>query len=82
MRDPSQWQRNSRVGISLTDAFDVLKAALQGNFLKLKHGPDVGVITPSVYGGMSSPALLLAKMALLSLFVVLSTQLDPVTTRP
>jgi hypothetical protein len=82
MRDPAQWQPRFTGWNSLTGAFDTLKVALQGNFLKLKHGPDVGVVTPSVYNGMSSPALLLAKMALLNLFVVLSAQEDPVSTQP
>jgi hypothetical protein len=82
MRDPAQWQPRFAGWNSLMGAFDALKATLQGNFLKLKHGPDVGVVTPGVYDDMSSPALLLAKMALLNLFVVLSAQRDPVSTQP
>lgn len=82
MRDPGQWQPRFAGWNSLSSQFVPLKATLQGNFLKLKHGPDVGVITPAVYDGMSSPALLLAKMALLNLFVVLNTQQDPVSTQP
>lgn len=82
MRDPGQWQPKFAGWNSLSGQFDPLKATLEGNFVKLKHGPDVGVVTPEVYDGMSSPALLLAKMALLNLFAVLSTQQDPVSTQP
>lgn len=80
MRDPGQWKPKFAGWSSLTGAFDSLKATLDGNFLKLKHGPDLGIVTPVVYDGMSSPALSLAKMALLNLFVVLSDQQDPVST--
>jgi hypothetical protein len=82
MRNPGQWQPRFTGWNSLTGQFAALKAALNGKFLKLKHGPDVGIITPSVYDGMSSPALLLAKMALLNLFTVLNTQQDPVSEQP
>src|SRR6476660_2465311 len=68
MRDPAQWQPRFADWNSLNGGFDSLKAALQGNFLRLKHGPDVGVVTPSVYDSMNSPALRLAKMALLNVF--------------
>jgi hypothetical protein len=81
MRDPGRWQPRFTFWNSLTSAFDALKAALQNNFVKLKHSPDVGVVTSAVYDGMNSPTLCLAKMALLNLFVVLSNQKDPVSSR-
>jgi hypothetical protein len=82
LRDPDKWSPEFTVWNSLSAQFDALKSILADKFLKLKHGPDVGVITPAIYDGMSSPALLLAKMALLNLFAVLSTQTDPVSTQP
>jgi hypothetical protein len=81
IRDPERWQPVFAGWNSLSTQFDPLKATLEGNFLKLKHGQDVGVVTPAVFDAMSSPALLLAKMALLNLFVVLNTQKDPVSTK-
>ena len=82
LRDPAQWRPDFGKWNSLSPQFDTLKAVLANRLLKLKHGPDVGVITPAVYDGMSSPALVLAKMALLNLFGVLSAQNDPVSTQP
>jgi len=82
MRDPSQWQPKFTAWNSLATDFDEMKAAIEGKLVRLKHGPDVGVITPAVYDGMNSPALTLAKMALLNLFRVLSDQNDPVSGRP
>ena len=74
LRDPGQWQPRFTGWKSLAGSFAALKSILEGKLLKLKHGPDVGVVTPAVYDGMSSPALLMAKMALLNLFAVLSVQ--------
>jgi hypothetical protein len=82
LRDPARWRPDFEPWTSLPPAFDGLKSILADRLLKLKHGPDVGVITPAVYDGMSSTALVLAKMALLNLFVVLSTQNDPVSSQP
>ncbi len=81
MRDPGQWQPKFTFWNSLTSAFGPLKATLEGKSVKLKHGPDVGVVTSAVYDAMNSPALCLAKMALLNLFVVLNNQKDPVSTQ-
>lgn len=81
IRDPGQWRPEFTDWNALSAQFDPLKATLEGNFLKLKHGPDVGLITPAAFDAMSSPALLLAKMALLNLFGVLSTQQDPVSSQ-
>jgi hypothetical protein len=81
-RDPDKWQPAFTRWNSLPLSFNAPKTVLANQLLKLKHGPDVGVITPAIYDGMSSPALLLAKMAMLNLFVVLSTQKDPVSTQP
>jgi hypothetical protein len=82
LRDPSQWRPDFAKWNALSAQFEPLKVLLDGRLLKLRHGPDVGVITPAVYDAMSSPALLLAKMALLNLFVVLSGQNDPVSGKP
>ena len=82
MRDPNQWKPKFTGWQALAAPFALLKKTLEGNFLKLKHGPDVGVVTAALYDGMGSPALLKAKMALLNLFGVLSTQQDPVSTQP
>jgi hypothetical protein len=82
MRDPGRWLPKFAGWNALSDGFRPLKATLEGNFLKLKHGPDVGVVTPAIYDSMKSPALWLAKVALLNLFSVLSTQQDPVSTQP
>ena len=79
VRDPGQWQPRFTPWNSLTNTFTQLKSVLQGNFLKLKHGMDVGVVTSAVYDAMNSPALQLAKMALLNLFTVLSNQNDPIS---
>jgi hypothetical protein len=81
-RDPSRWRPDFAKWNALPAQFDALKALLADRLLKLKHGPDVGVITPAVYDAMSSPALVLAKMALLNLFVVLTGQNDPVSSKP
>ena len=59
---------------SLPAQFSALKSAIEDQFLTLKHGPDIGVVTPSVYNAMNSPSLLLAKMALLNLYAVLTVQ--------
>jgi len=53
-----------------------------GSYVKLKHGPDVGTVNATVYDALSSPAVLLAKMALLNLFVVTSAAVDPVSSKP
>ena len=83
MRDPGQWQPKFTSWRGLAAQFALLKKSLEGNPVKLKHGPpDVGVVTPAVYDALGSPALLQAKMALLNLFGVLSTQQDPVSTQP
>jgi len=82
LRDPAQWRADFEQWNALPQPFDTLKAILADRLLKLKHGPDVGVITPAVYDGMTSTALVLAKMALLNLFVVLSAQNDPISTQP
>ncbi|MBZ5704193.1 MAG: hypothetical protein LAN63_02480 [Acidobacteriia bacterium] len=82
LRDPAQWRPDFGKWDSLSPQFDTLKGVLANRLLKLKHGPDVGVVTPAVYDGMTSAALLLAKMALLNLFAVLSAQNDPVSTKP
>lgn len=82
MRDPGQWLPTFKPWNLLAATFNPLKAALQGNLLKLKHGPDVGAVTSAVYDSMNSPALSLAKMALLNLFAVLSNQNDPVSGKP
>lgn len=81
-RDPDKWRPDFGLWNALSSQFNPLKSILAGNLLKLKHGPDVGVITPELYDGMSSPPFVLAKMALLNLFVVLSTQQDPVSSQP
>ncbi len=78
LRDPDQWRPDFTPWSSLPAQFTALKSILENKYLKLKHGPDVGVITPSTYDAMGSPSLLLAKMALLNLFAVLSSQADPV----
>lgn len=82
LRNPDKWKPQFTPWNSLPAQFDALKRVLADKFLKLKHGPDVGVITPATYDGMGSPALLLAKMALLNLFTVLSSQKDPVSSKP
>lgn len=82
LRDSDKWMPKFTPWNSLYAQFDTLKSVLADKLLKLKHGPDVGVITPATYDEMNSPALLLAKMALLNLFAVLSVQKDPVSTRP
>jgi len=82
LRDPDRWQPDFAPWNSLSARFTALKSILTNKLLKLKHGPDVGVITPASYDGMNSPALLLAKMALLNLFAVLTTQTDPVSNQP
>jgi hypothetical protein len=79
MRDPGQWQPAFAAWNALSGQFTPMKATLEGNFVKLKHGPDIGVISPDVYDGLNSKALVLAKMALLNLFAVLSAQQDPVS---
>jgi len=81
MRIPEKWSPDFAPWNSLAAPFRPLQTILAGKLLKLKHGPDVGLITAETYDGMNSPALVLAKMALLNLFVVLSTQTDPVTSR-
>ena len=81
-REPSKWAPTFVPWNTLSAPFVALKSILAGKFLKLKHGPDVGVITPAVWDGMTSPPLMLAKMALLNLFGVLTTQQDPVTSQP
>jgi hypothetical protein len=79
-RDPNKWSPQFVSWNSLPPQFTDLKKVIENQFLKLKHGPDIGVMKPSVYDGqMNSPALLLAKMAMLNLFAVLSAQNDPVT---
>jgi hypothetical protein len=80
-RDPDKWSPVFTRWNSLPLPFNALKTVLANQLLKLKHGPDVGVISPAVYDGMSSPALLLAKMAMLNLYAVLSTQKDPVSNQ-
>jgi hypothetical protein len=82
VRDPEKWRPEFTKWNALPAQFDALKAVLEGKLLKLKHGPDVGVITPTVYNGMSSPSLLLAKMALLNLYTVLGSARDPVSNQP
>ncbi len=82
LRDPDHWRPQFTPWNALAAPFTALKAVLDGKFVKLKHGPDVGVVTPGVYDGMASSALLLAKMALLNLFTVLSSQNDPVSDQP
>jgi len=82
LRDPGQWQPRFTGWKSLTGSFGALKSILEDKLLKLKHGQDVGIVTPAIYDGMSSPPLLLAKMAMLNLFAVLSVQKDPVSTQP
>ncbi len=82
LRDPARWRPDFEPWNSLPAALDGLKGILNGRLLKLKHGPDVGVITPGVYDAINSTPAVLAKMALLNLFVVLSTQNDPVSTLP
>ncbi len=82
LRDPVKWRPEFTPWNSLSEQFVSSKSVLADKFLKLKHGPDIGVITPATYDDMGSPALLLAKMALLNLFVVLNTQADPVSTQP
>src|SRR5271166_2063421 len=79
LRSPDNWTPKFALWASLSAQFTPLKSILENQFLKLKHGPDIGVLTPSVYDAMASPALLLAKMALLNLFAVLTAQKDPVS---
>ena len=79
-RDPDKWSPDFVSWNSLPAQFADLKKVIENQFLKLKHGPDIGVMTPSVYDDkLNSPALLLAKMAMLNLFVVLSAEKDPVS---
>jgi hypothetical protein len=82
-RDPRHWQPTFTPWNSLPPQFTPLKSTLEQKFVKLKHGPDVGVVTPTLYDEKmtSSPALQLAKMALLNLFAVLSAQQDPIGKR-
>ena len=82
MRDPAKWQPDFAPWLSLSADFVPLQKSLDKNFVKLKHGPDVGIMSPDVYDGMNSPALLMAKMALLNLFAVLRTQQDPLSSQP
>jgi len=82
LRDPAQWRPDFTAWNVLSAGFDAMKAALSGHLVKLKHGPDVGVVNAGVYDGMTSPALVLAKTALLNLFVVLNAQNDPVSENP
>lgn len=82
VRAPHKWKPEFTPWNLLSTQFDALKSVLQGKLLKLKHGPDVGVITDTTYDEMTRPTTSLAKMALLNLFVVLSTQKDPVTVHP
>jgi hypothetical protein len=82
LRDPDKWEPTFVRWNSLSAQFGALKAVLANKLLKLKHGPDVGMVTPAVYDAMRSSALLLAKMAMLNLFVVLTTQTDPVSNQP
>jgi hypothetical protein len=78
-RDPNQWSPAFGAWNSLSAQFSTLKSTIENQFLTLKHGPDIGVMTPSVYDAMNSPALLLAKMAMLNLFAVLTAETDPVS---
>jgi len=82
MRDPSAWQPNFKGWNALSGHFDPLKKTLDNNLVKLKHGPDVGQMTPALYDGMSTQPQLLAKMAMLNLFAVLVAETDPVSTQP
>jgi hypothetical protein len=82
MRNPEAWQPAFSLWNGLAAPFDALKKRIENNLLKLKHGPDVGVVTPAVYDAMASPALRMAKMALLNLFSVLSVEIDPVSGQP
>ena len=79
LRSPDKWTPKFAPWALLSAQFAPLKSLLENQLLKLKHGPDIGVVTPTVYDNMSSPALLLAKMALLNLFAVLTAQKDPVS---
>jgi hypothetical protein len=82
MRDPVQWQPTFTAWNALGAQFNDLKKALEGKYVTIKHGLDVGVVTPAVYDGLNSPAVIAAKMALLNLYVVLATQSDPVSGQP
>lgn len=82
LRDPDKWKPRFTPWNSLPAPFSPLKSILADKLLKLKHGPNVGVVTPAIYDEMNSPALSLAKMALLNLFAVLNTETDPVSVQP
>jgi hypothetical protein len=49
MRDPAAWQPKFAAWNALSAHFDPLKKTLENNLIKLKHGPDVGLMTPSLY---------------------------------
>jgi len=80
-RDPGQWQPKFTLWNALAASFDVLKATINGNRIRLIDGTDIGVLGQALYDGMANQSLL-PKMALLNLFVVLSTQKDPVSDQP
>ena len=82
LRDPAKWSPKFTPWKILPAAFDALKQTIAGHFLKLKHGPDIGVVDANVYDALSSQALLLAKMALLNLSQVTSQAIDPVSRKP
>jgi len=82
MRDPAKWQPGFSPWNELSGEFDPLKKALENNLIKLKHKPDIGVMTPQLYDSMSGQPQILAKMAVLNLFAVLSKETDPVSAQP
>ena len=79
LRDPAKWRPEFAAWNSLAAGFDALKAAIENQRIRLKNGADIGVMTPELFDGLASPHLMLAKMALLNLFGVLSVQKDPVS---
>lgn len=78
-RDPNRWSPDFATWNSLPAPFAALKSKILNQFITLKHGPDIGMMTPVRYDSMTSPAEVLAKMAMLNLFAVLSIQKDPVS---
>src|SRR5258708_4027338 len=79
LRDPGKWNPHFTPWNSLTPTFDPLKAVIKDQHLRLKDGVDIGIMTPALFDGLASAELVLAKMALLNLFTVLNTKIDPVS---
>jgi hypothetical protein len=82
LRDPNAWQPEFSRWSGLGAAFDGLKKTIENKLLKVKHQPDVGVVTAAVYDNIALKPVVLAKMAMLNLFAVLTSEKDPVSNQP